>query len=140
MNYLIDVDQCLVTGTDSMDRKFYFWLCDWSEGKNYYLISNRNFDELYACIGKDLIYRASAVYANGGRTVYIQSRLVEHHDIISSEPSKLADILPPPLRYFGTDLSIGKAVAAHEGNIAYFVDSWPTFQRLVTLPVTEHEN
>lgn len=111
MNYLIDADDAIIRDGD-VDRKYYDWLLEWSRKNQYYLITSRNFDELYAAIGKELIYNAKALYANGGRTVYIQSVLVEHDDALDREPSRLTNILEDPLTYYGNKVDFGHAITS----------------------------
>lgn len=111
MNYLIDADVTFIDNED-INRKYYEWLSKWSKSNRYYLISKRNFDDLYAAIGKDLVYNAQAVYANSGRTVYIQGRLVEHDDALSQDPSRITAILEDPLTYYGDNIDFGHAVTA----------------------------
>jgi hypothetical protein len=109
MNYLIDADVCIANG-DDVHRSYYDWLVEWSTKNDYYIISQKNFDDLYSTIGKTLLYNSKAIYANGGRTVYIQSRLVEHDDVLSKDPTRIPVMLEEPLTYYGNDMEFGRAV------------------------------
>lgn len=122
MNYLIDADVCMIDN-DNMNRSYYDWLVEWSKNHNYYIISQRNFDELYEAIGKTLLYNAKAIYANSGRTVYIQSRLVEHDDVLAEDPTRIPVMLEVPLTYYGKDLEFGRAVVG-SGQTFCSVRNW----------------
>lgn len=111
MNYLIDADTALIDNGD-LNRKYHEWLLEWSKQSSYYLISQLNFDDLYAAIGKELIYNAQAIYANNGRTVYIQGVLVEHDDAVAKDPTRIAYILQEPLTYYGNNVGLGHAITA----------------------------
>lgn len=101
MNYLIDVDTYLAPA-GNMDRTFYEYFLEWSKRNRYYLYTSKTFDELYESVGKAIIYNAEASYTQEGRSVYIQSQLVEHDDVISKNLQQLSISLPKPIVYIGT--------------------------------------
>jgi len=121
MNYLIDADVALITN-GQMNQKFYDWMCGWSKHASYYLITQLDFDNLFETIGKTLVYNAQAIYADGGRSIYIHSRLIEHDDAISNDLSKIQYTLPTPLTYYGQSLYTSLLV----GN-SYYISSWQEF-------------
>lgn len=112
MNYLIDVECSLLEESD-MDRKYFKWFLEWSKNHSYYLITALDFDGLYECVGKDIIYNAQVVYTEGGRNTYIQARLVEHDDAVADNNIIITSILPEPLTYYGNNVTFGHAITGN---------------------------
>lgn len=115
MNYLIDVDTCLLGGDGNFNRKYHEWFCEWGKKNSYGLITKLDFDALYEAVGKDVIYNAFAVYTDNGAKTYIQSQLIGHDDILAEDAHKVAHILPEPLTYYGNDVTLGHMLTG-QGN------------------------
>lgn len=121
MNYLFDVKDCFVSCHGGVMRPDHFSLFDSLKYRNYYLIGSESWHDMYTLVGKPFLYNAQAVFARNGQEVYIQSRLIEHHDIVGEDYSELVAGLPTPLYYFGHDLALAKAVTAIRTNSAFIV-------------------
>lgn len=60
---------------------FFYWFVNWSKDKMYYLVSGGDYDKVYKQLGEEIIRNAQATLANAGNAVYIQGKLVMHHEI-----------------------------------------------------------
>lgn len=110
MNYIIDADSTLIEHGD-MNQKFYRWFLRWSKKNTYYLITELSYDDLYASVGKDIIYNAQVVYVESGTKVYVQSCLVESDETASAK-DYLPKVLEAPLTYYGNNVPFGHTITA----------------------------
>ena len=79
--YVFDVDGTLTPIGEGIPMDFFYWFLKWSKGKNYFLISGGDYDKIYKQLGEEIVHNAQATLANAGNAVYIQGKLIMHHEI-----------------------------------------------------------
>ena len=97
-SFIFDVDGTLTPNRGTIDAEFYFWLCNFADKHNVYLVTGSDKIKTIEQIGKGLYNKCRVVYQCAGNDVWIKDDNIKS-GIIFSIPDIAEEYLDRQLNY-----------------------------------------